>query len=107
MLDFVERWRQAWQSKQIDEYISCYVESFTNDRRDRSAWRAYKEKLNRKYKTISVKVSDIKVDWRGKGAKATFRQIYKSDKYFADGHKILFLAYEDNAWGIEKELWVR
>ncbi len=106
LLDFIEKWRQAWQSKQIDEYIDCYLDTFVSRKMNRAAWKKYKARLNRKYKTISVKLSAPKIDWTDKGAKVTFRQQYKSDTFAADGRKTLHLLHEGDRWGITRELWL-
>lgn len=103
--EFLETWRQAWQSKEIDTYISCYAKSFKKDGKDIAAWRSHKERLNRNYKTIQVDISDVKVSWSKVGAVISFRQVYRSERYFARGRKILHLVYKDSDWKITRELW--
>ncbi len=102
---FVERWRQAWQSKRIDDYIACYAPTFTQGNKDLAAWRRYKEGLNQRYRTISVTIDDIEITWTDDGARVSFHQIYDSDLYHADGRKHLHLAYGADGWQITKELW--
>ncbi|MCK5323449.1 MAG: L,D-transpeptidase, partial [Desulfobulbaceae bacterium] len=85
VVEFVEKWRNAWQSKEIDVYMSCYHETFSAGNKNRSGWRRHKERLAGKYKFIKVEISDIKVNWTQNGAEASFRQAYRSDMYSADG----------------------
>ncbi len=106
IVSFIEKWRLAWQGKQLDAYIDCYAENFRQGRKDLRAWRKYKKRLNRKYQTISVAVDDIKIDWQKNGAKVQFHQVYKSDKYFADGNKLLYLTYSEKGWQITREIWL-
>lgn len=107
VLSFLERWRQSWEGKQIETYIACYNKSFTKDGMDLVAWQAYKEKLNKKYKFINVDISNINIDWNQYGAKVSFQQIYRSDKYCATGQKILYVIYNGQDWEIRQELWLR
>ncbi len=106
ILKFIEKWRQAWQYKQLDDYIECYAENFQQGQKDLKAWRKHKQNLNRRYKTIRVTVDDIKIDWQKNGATVHFHQVYKSDKFHADGNKLLVLNYTDEkGWKILKEIW--
>lgn len=107
IISFIEKWRQAWQNKQLDNYIDCYAENFKQGRKNLKAWRKYKKSLNIKYGKISVKVDKIKIDLQKNGAKVLFHQVYKSDKFFADGYKQLVLTYSDEkGWQILRERWL-
>jgi len=102
---FVEKWRQAWQNKELQEYIDCYAKSFHQGRRNLRAWKRYKARLNRQYAHIAVEVEDISIDWSPTGAIVQFHQTYNSDRYAADGRKTLELAYGDSGWQIASEIW--
>lgn len=104
--DFVENWRVAWQSKDIDRYIDFYDSGFVNDGKDLAAWRRHKETLNKKYAKIVVDISEVSIDWQDEGAKVLFRQIYQSDSYRAVGKKVLYLRYSDDRWRIYREIWL-
>ncbi len=103
---FVERWRQAWQGKRIDDYIACYAPTFRQGNKDLVAWRRYKAGLNRRYRTISVTIGDIEITWTKTGARVAFDQVYDSDRYHAEGRKILHLAYNAEGWQITREIWI-
>ena len=107
ILAFLETWRQAWQEKDIDIYISAYDTSFRQGDKNLKAWRRYKEYLNQNYQTINVDISDIKISWTTSGATVSFKQIYQSDKYHAVGRKTLLLIPKNNGWAIHRELWSR
>ncbi len=105
VVDFVEKWLNAWQSKEIDSYMSCYHEIFSAGNRNRAEWRRHKERLAEKYKFIKVEISGIKVSWTQNGAEVSFRQAYRSDMYSADGRKVLRLKFGEQGWLIIQELW--
>ncbi len=105
ILDLLEKWRAAWERKDIDSYISCYHPEFRQGEKDRSAWRTYKDRLNRQYRFITVAVTDISIRHGGGQVFVTFHQLYKSDRFKADGTKTLVLARNGNDWQITQELW--
>ena len=105
ILSFVEKWRLAWESMQIEPYIDCYDKSFVQGNKNRDAWKRYKTSLNKNYKFINVEVADIKVNWTAAGAVVTFHQVYRSDRYFAEGQKTLQLVYDGDSWKIFRESW--
>jgi len=103
---FVESWRQAWQTKELEDYIECYDSSFTQGKMNLTAWRKYKKRLNKKYRRIAVSIDDINIDWTRNGARVLFHQVYESDKYYADGRKMLHLSWGKQGWRITREIWL-
>ncbi len=109
IIEFIETWRKAWESKDMETYIGCYNNSFRygHGRMDLAAYRAYKDGLNHKYKFIKVDISEVSVLWTRNGAKVSFHQVYRSDQYRAAGRKTLHLIFKEQRWGIERESWFR
>jgi hypothetical protein len=107
VVDFVESWRQAWISQEIDPYIAFYDKTFKSDGKNLAQWKAHKTKLNKTYEFISVKISNVKVSWTDDGAAVSFRQEYRSDRYSARGNKTLFLVYNNLGWKIKREVYSR
>lgn len=99
----VESWRKAWESKNIDTYIGLYHPDFESNGKNRSQWKAYKARLNRKYARISVGVRSLRVSVDGDTATATFRQRYRSDAFKSNGYKKLELKRENGDWKILRE----
>ena len=99
----VEAWRRTWEEKKLESYIAHYHRDFSSKGKDRSAWKAYKARLNRKYKRISVGVSGLQVEVSGDTAKAYFKQRYRSDKYRSDGYKVLTMKQDGDRWKIYRE----
>jgi murein L,D-transpeptidase YafK len=107
IIDFVENWRQAWISKQVEPYIAFYDNSFRSGDKDLAGWKKHKANLNKTYAYITVDVSDINVRWTDDGATVSFRQQYSSDRYRATGTKTLYLIYSDLGWKIKREVYSR
>lgn len=107
VLDFLEKWRLAWQSKNIDDYIDKYDGSFKQDGKNLAAWKKYKDSLNRQYTFIKVDIRDVDIQWAPDGATVSFAQAYQSDKYHAQGRKTLLLRHKDGKWSITRELWAK
>ncbi len=99
----VSAWRRAWAGKDIDAYISHYHPEFVGNGKNRTQWKAYKDRLNRRYRTIRVSISGLQVKTGGSGATAYFTQAYKSDKFQSTGYKILEFRKHDGNWKIYRE----
>jgi outer membrane protein assembly factor BamD len=99
----LERWRKAWESKDLDGYMSCYSARFQTGKHDWKGWRAYKADLNRKYRNIRVEVEDVNVTTSPNGVGISFIQRYRADGYTDQGRKTLDLVKEDGRWKILKE----
>lgn len=105
ILDFLQDWVAAWESRQIDPYMSFYASGFRAYGMDRRAWRKYKTGLARKYRAIDVRIDNISVAITGGRARAVFDQAYVSDAHRDFGRKTLTLAREDGRWRIIREHW--
>lgn len=104
LIKFVEKWRTAWSSKDIETYISCYSPTFTNGKLNIEGWKKRKIDLNQKYNFIQVNIHNIIVEWTNAGADVSFFQSYRSDKFETSGKKLLKLVYNDDKWLIQKEI---
>lgn len=104
LLTFVEKWRKAWESKDLQTYMSCYSPTFVSGKLDKEAWRRKKSYLNRKYSFISVSIRNIIVEWTKDGANVSFHQNYMSDQYQSSGTKVLQLLHRNNSWLINREI---
>ncbi len=105
--DFVEDWRQAWTSQNIDAYISFYDKTFKSGGKNLAQWKVHKANLNKTYAYIAVNISNTKVNWTDEGATVSFRQEYSSDRYSATGNKTLYLVNNDLGWKIKREVYSR
>ena len=83
VLKSLETWRIAWQSQNVEAYISQYTDAFGDSNgSSRKAWLKERQVKLTKPKKISVMIDDVqltKLD--SKTWEATFRQRYQSDLY--------------------------
>jgi len=99
----VESWRRAWERKQLKGYIAHYHPAFISSGKDLAAWKQYKDRLNKRYRRISVKVSGLKVRIEGEKARAYFKQQYRSDTFSSDGYKRIEFRKKGGSWKIYRE----
>ncbi|MBW2617341.1 MAG: L,D-transpeptidase [Deltaproteobacteria bacterium] len=105
ILDLLQSWVQAWESRDVDRYMAFYSKKFRAYGMSYRQWRAYKTRLTREYSAIDIQISDIQIKIRGQKALARFRQAYVSDKFEDVGHKTLRLSLEGERWKIRREDW--
>ncbi len=75
---FFNRWITAWSAKDIDTYVDSYADEYKMDGMNRLQYAKYKESLNKKYGTISVKAEDPHFYFHEKYDLITFTQVYDS-----------------------------
>ncbi len=107
--DFLFTWRDAWEKKDITGYISCYDKDFESRGMNLNAWELHRRRLNDKYNTINVDMSNIKIESlsSGKKARVSFIQKYKADRYSDKGTKKILLVRKGKDWKIMEENWTR
>jgi len=102
----VEAWKKAWEQKDLGAYMSFYDSGFQSRGMDFKAWKKHREKLNQKYRSIAVGISDLKIE-QASAAMATvrFTQKYEADDYEDEGLKNLLLVKRGKDWKIKEEEW--
>ncbi|MBU0515641.1 MAG: L,D-transpeptidase family protein [Proteobacteria bacterium] len=106
--DLIQYWSRAWQKKDLKTYIACYDESFRAQGMNKAQWKQYKDRLNRRYSFIRVKVSRLRVSLKGADrAVATFHLSYRSNYFHSRGVKTLELFKRDGRWQIRRETFRR
>lgn len=103
IIALVGSWRSAWEKERLNDFISHYHPAFMNKGKNLSAWKAYKGRLNRRYKRISVEITDLKVKMNGGKAYAYFKQRYRTESYDAEGYKRLEFKKKGKSWKIFRE----
>jgi murein L,D-transpeptidase YafK len=102
----IYQWRQAWEQKDIDTYISYYDPQFRSRGMDIKAWKQHKENLSRRYRSLRIAIHDLKLDQvSNRSARATFKQDFRADIYHDYGLKLMFLTKEGEHWRIKREEW--
>ncbi|MCM2277815.1 MAG: L,D-transpeptidase family protein [Oligoflexia bacterium] len=97
---FFDSWIQAWETKDVDSYISHYHSDFSAQGMNKDQWKSFKGNLNARYKTIAIGPEDVQYYRHPKYSMITFTQNYRSTlKNGGVGHrsrgtKILTIAEE-------------
>ena len=98
----VRAWADAWSRKDMDSYISAYSKDF-NGGKTRKAWEQDRKERILGKRSISVKVSSLKITVNGNKAVAQFKQDYHADSLSVSSGKRLELVRSGNTWVIAKE----
>ena len=100
----VNVWAQAWQSQDLPGYFFAYSQAFTPEGGlSRSAWETQRRDRISRPGNITVRVSGLRVESVGDGARATFTQDYSADTYSDSVTKVLDLVREGGSWKITRE----
>ena len=99
VLEVLNRWKESWENKDLEGYISFYSKNFKWKRGGLREWKRYKKRVILGKKYIKVNMKDITVIAFSKGNEATyylveFLQEYESDSYRDRGLKRLYLVKE-------------
>jgi murein L,D-transpeptidase YafK len=92
--DFIESWRQAWESKNLDQYMKHYCLNFQSSWLDYCGWKEKKRKLNSRYKKIRVKLGNVYLYKQDGLITAIFTQTYSSDSFQSSGIKVIYLTHD-------------
>jgi murein L,D-transpeptidase YafK len=102
----IHDWKTAWESRNIDDYMSYYSESFKSGRMNFDAWKKDKGGKFERIAVITVAMEDIKVEMgKGDTVVITFVQKYTGDTYSDTGVKTLVLENSDSGLKIVSENW--
>ncbi len=98
----VRAWAEAWSRKDMDGYISAYSKDF-NGGKSRKAWEQDRKERILGKRSISVKLSGLKITVNGNKAVAQFKQDYHADSLNVSSGKRLDLVRSGSNWVIVKE----
>lgn len=98
----VRAWAEAWSRKDMGDYFAAYAKDFDGGK-SRKAWEQERRERITGKRSISVKVSGLKVSVNGNKATAQFRQEYKADSLSVSSGKRLDLVRNGGNWVIVKE----
>jgi len=104
---FLEKWKQSWQDRKINEYIGYYSDDFVGNRKmSKNQWLDYKKSLAEVRNDINVALS-MPVIFEHKGNLIVrFLQDYKSAAHQDFGEKVLYLRrLPDDNFKIVGEEW--
>lgn len=104
ILKTVDRWVQAWSSKNTSSYLAHYARDFqTPGGETRKSWmEERRSRIDSKGK-IKLKIETPTVNVDGNTATVKFRQHYQSGALVASSRKTLVLIKQDGKWLIKQE----
>jgi hypothetical protein len=105
-LGYFETWRKAWESEDIDTYMTFYDETFKNNQMNYKQWYEHKKKLKGLYSYIKVKLSEpLIVRNRNQVVIRTFQE-YESNQNKDYGLKTIHAHWSpENGFKIIREDW--
>jgi len=108
LLNFMNAWRQAWESINTKKFMSFYSTEFVNSEgMSYQAFKLQKEKTNRTKKFIRVKTENVAIlippEHGGNIAVVRFLQKYHSNNFNSDSKKIFYLKKGQTGWQIVGE----
>lgn len=100
----VKAWAAAWADKDVRGYLAAYGRDFVPPNgMTRGEWEAKREALITGKRSISIKLSKVKVTMNGNKAQVNFVQDYKADSIDSVKPKTLWMAKAGGKWLIVKE----
>ncbi|MFC1857040.1 YybH family protein [Thermodesulfobacteriota bacterium] len=103
--DRIEAWRKAWESKNIDRYMSFYSPSFISQNINYAEWKNRKIKIFNTPGDISLQIIDLWVLKERNYASVSFLQYYKGPLKSDAGIKSMVLKRTGEHWLIISETW--
>lgn len=105
VLAAVNAWADAWSHKNVNGYIAAYARDYRAPNNQKyNDWAKERRERITAPKSISVKLSDLKVEIQGEDtAKVRLRQNYKSDRLSSTTSKTLILKKSGGRWLIHEE----
>jgi murein L,D-transpeptidase YafK len=92
--DFIEDWRQAWESQDLEAYMERYSRNFQSCWLDYAAWKEKKRKLSERYKTVRVRLGTVYLYRQNGLVTSIFTQEYRSESYRSSGIKVLYMVHD-------------
>ncbi len=105
---FLESWRRAWESADLDSYVRFYADDASQDgRTGRDAIREFKQRTWRRSRPRTVKLEGVRLSFENGGVRATMRQQYRSASGYEDKGMKTLLLWPDGkgGWLIASENW--
>jgi ketosteroid isomerase-like protein len=101
----VYAWRDSWENRDINSYMSFYSPDFQSEGLDYKGWMQKKTKLFKTTFDIQVEITDLGVFIEAEHATARFVQRYQDPKLSDVGEKTLTMVNSNGKWKIVSEAW--
>jgi len=105
LMGTIESWKRAWESNDVDNYLSFYSSNFLTEKWNFNSWQAHKKSVSNQNKRRRILVSDLSVLMSKNIYHVRFVQTYTSSSINDVGFKHLFLVKEADGLKIISENW--
>lgn len=105
--EFIEGWRKAWESQDIEKYMTYYDKDFKAPGFGFESWKDHKTKMKNQYEFIKVQLSQpFLLLHKDQLIVKTFQR-YESNQHTDFGVKTLYAVKTDTGYKIIREEWNR
>lgn len=105
MNNFVEQWRQSWESNDIEKYMSFYDRDFKAPGFNFETWKNHKANLKTKYQYTKIHLSQPYIVQHNDQLLVKTLQRYESDQHVDYGVKTLYALRAGDSYKIIREEW--
>jgi murein L,D-transpeptidase YafK len=106
VLNFLDKWKTAWEQKDLDRFMKMYHPDFQQGAMNYPALLKSKKSFFRKYKTIRVELDRVEIRKDKNRTCVKFVQSFQGDNYSDKGWKSMVLAEDkDQGLRIVSEGW--
>jgi len=102
----LDKWVRAWETQDIELYLSFYSKEFKGSKEKHADWRISRQATLKKHTNISVQLQNIQISQGKDTVDINFTQTFKSDGFSDIGVKELVWAKKGSDWKIIKETWI-
>lgn len=102
---FLSKWIEAWQSKDLDKYMSFYDPTFSAPGFNFKTWKRHKERLKDTYEFIQVRLDQPFLLIHNDKMIVRTLQKYTSNKHTDYGVKVIHAVLSDGEYKIIREEW--
>lgn len=100
----LERWRKAWQNKDLIGYLAAYTRDYQGDSASRADWLRQRETRILKPEALDIRIDAVKFSpLTDRLVRVDFHQQYRAGNYRADTTKSLLMVQEKGQWLIKEE----
>lgn len=108
VIETIHGWRNAWQDRDIPNYISYYHKNFYSNGKNRRSLQRYKTSIFSRYHNINITIKNLCAFRHGDYILVLFTQVYHDSRAYElhdTGLKRLYLARQGRQWKILSETW--
>jgi hypothetical protein len=102
----LERWRQDWESRDLERYLAHYAANFSDGHANLRRWSRAKRAVFAGTASVKVQLTDVAIflyPGRGDLAVVDFTQSYSAGRVANEGRKRQYWVQENGVWKIAYE----